>query len=188
MEPTMETSYCENCDKKVASRIVEREIELLVRGEPTKVLARVRICDSCGEECYDEELENTLFKTAYDLYRRRHNIVFPEEIRAIREKYGLSQRGLAVLLGWGEITIHRYEGGSIADEAHNQLLHLLKYPENMLRIVEMNGCRLPASSLKKLRAKLDEILCKTAVADKPKRIVSRKGPKGRTQPTKKTRA
>jgi putative zinc finger/helix-turn-helix YgiT family protein len=139
------------------TRIVEREIELPVKGEPTKIKAKVRICDECGGECYDEELENALFKDAYDLYRQRHNIVSPEEIRAIREKYGLSQRGLAALLGWGEVTIHRYEGGSIADEAHNQLLHLLKYPENMLRIAQMNADRLSASARKKLLAKLGEL-------------------------------
>ena len=184
----METFYCEKCDKKVPSQVVERQIELPVKGEPTKVLAKVRICDSCGEECYDEELEEALFTAAYDIYRQRHNLIAPSELQQLREHYGLSQRSLAALLGWGEVTVHRYENGSLPDEAHNQLLHLLKYPENMLRIVEMNGCRLPPSSLKKLRAKLDEIFCKTAVADEPKRIVSRKSPKGRTQPTKKTRA
>jgi len=160
----MEKHYCEKCRKRMPSRITKRQITLPVKGEPTTVEAKVRICDDCAEECYDEELENALFTAAYDLYRSRHNIMSPGEIRAMREKYGLSQRGLAALLGWGEVTVHRYEGGSIADEAHNQLLHLLKYPENMLRIAQMNGERLPASARRKLFARLEELVGKGAKA------------------------
>jgi transcriptional regulator with XRE-family HTH domain len=90
--------------------------------------------------------------------------MFPSELKAMREHYGLSQRSLAALLGWGEVTVHRYENGSLPDEAHNQLLHLLKYPENMLRIAQMNGERLPASARRKLFARLEELIGKDAKA------------------------
>lgn len=35
----------------------------------------------------------------------------PEEIKKIREQYGLSQRSFAKLLNWGDKTICRYENG-----------------------------------------------------------------------------
>ena len=41
----------------------------------------------------------------------------PEEIEKIRKQYGLSQKNFARLLGWGDITIHRYESGAIQDDA-----------------------------------------------------------------------
>ena len=55
----------------------------------------------------------------------------PEEIKKIREQYGLSQRSFAKLLNWGDKTICRYENGSIQDKAHNSLLLFLREPENM---------------------------------------------------------
>ena len=159
--------YCDKCDKRVPSRIEVREEELPVKGEPTKVTCRVRICDICGNDCWDEELDSETLSAAYELYAQRHNIVSRSELKAIRDSYGLSQRSLALLLGWGEVTVHRYENGSLPDEAHNQLLHLLKYPENMRRIARMNGDRLPASSKKKLFARLEELGAENPEESKP---------------------
>jgi putative zinc finger/helix-turn-helix YgiT family protein len=156
--------YCDRCNKRVPAHVEEREEEFPVKGEPTKVLSRVRICSVCGNDIFDEELDSATLCMAFDLYRSRHNLMFPSELKAMREHYGLSQRSLAALLGWGEVTVHRYENGSLPDEAHNQLLHLLKYPENMLRIAQMNGERLPASARRKLFARLEELIGKDAKA------------------------
>jgi hypothetical protein len=39
--------------------------------------------------------------------------------------YGLSQTTFSRWLGWGDITVHRYESGSPQDSAHNETLMLL---------------------------------------------------------------
>ncbi len=65
------------------------------------------------------------------------------EIKAIRESYGLTQRSFSTLLGMGEVTIHRYENGSIPDEVHNQLLHMVQSPWNMNMILKMRSKHLP---------------------------------------------
>jgi DNA-binding transcriptional regulator YiaG len=69
----------------------------------------------------------------------------PAEIVSLRETYGLTQRGLSNLLGMGEVTIHRYENGSIPDEANNQLLQMLQDPWNMQRLLKERGSQLPRS-------------------------------------------
>ena len=66
------------------------------------------------------------YKKAYKKYRTIHNLLNPEEIKSIREKYDLSQNEFSNLLGWGEKTICRYENGAIQDNVHNDLLKLLK--------------------------------------------------------------
>jgi len=170
----MDKYYCGTCDTRRTGRVVERELELQVKDELIRFIPKIRICDECGGECYDEELEQALFIEAYDIYRRHHNLIMPQELKELRENYGLSQRSLAALLGWGEVTVHRYENGSLPDEAHNQLLHLLKYPENMLRIVRMNGSRLPAASRKKLLARLEVILGDLEAIDRPKKTVPKR--------------
>ena len=151
-------NYCETCNKRVPTRIGKHEEELPVRGEPTRIVAEVRVCEVCGSVCYDEELDSASMSAAFDIYRRKHNIIFPDEIRTTREKYGLSQRGLAALLGWGEATIHRYESGSIADESHNLMLRMIEDPVNMKRIFNQYRDRLPPSKQRRLDARLNELL------------------------------
>lgn len=47
-----------------------------------------------------QELDSATLVSAYNEYRRRHKLLLPEEIKKIREQYGLSQRSFAKLLNW----------------------------------------------------------------------------------------
>lgn len=123
--------YCEECGKEVETKIITKKETYEVYGEQIEVNARILVCAECGEEFYCEELDNTTLVNTYNEYRRRHKLLLPEEIKEIREQYGLSQRGFAKLLNWGDKTICRYENGSIQDKAHNSLLLFLRKPENM---------------------------------------------------------
>lgn len=123
--------YCEVCGKEVETKIITRKEIFNVCGEDIEVEARVMICADCGEELFNEELDSATLICAYNEYRRRHKLLLPKEIRRIREQYGLSQRGFAKLLNWGDKTICRYENGAVQDKAHNSLLLFLREPENM---------------------------------------------------------
>jgi len=41
----------------------------------------------------------------------------PYEIRELRKRYGLTQKELSLLLGWGSVTMSRYENGALQDVA-----------------------------------------------------------------------
>ncbi|MEW6046801.1 MAG: helix-turn-helix domain-containing protein [Bacillota bacterium] len=51
----------------------------------------------------------------------------------LREKYGPSQQQLAKLLGWGRVTVQRYEKGSLQDIARDLLLRQLEDPQFIRR-------------------------------------------------------
>lgn len=123
--------YCEECGREVETKIITKKESYDVCGERIEVEAQILVCAECGEEFYCEELDNATLVTAYNEYRRRHKLLLPEEIKKIREQYGLSQRSFAKLLNWGDKTICRYENGSVQDKAHNSLLLFLREPENM---------------------------------------------------------
>ncbi len=123
--------YCEKCGREVETRIITKRESYDVCGEAIEVDAQILVCVECKEEFYSEELDNATLVWVYNEYRRRHKLLFPEEIKRIREQYGLSQRSFAKLLNWGDKTICRYENGSIQDKAHNSLLIFLREPENM---------------------------------------------------------
>lgn len=123
--------YCDECGKEVETKVVTKKECYDVCGEQIEVEAQVLVCADCGEELFCEELDSATLVSAYNEYRRRHKLLLPEEIKKIREQYGLSQRSFAKLLNWGDKTICRYENGSIQDKAHNSLLLFLRNPENM---------------------------------------------------------
>ncbi len=127
----MMMDYCEVCEKEVETKVITRKETFNVCGEDIEVNAQIMVCADCGEELFNEELDSKTLICAYNEYRRKHKLLFPEEIKRIREQYGLSQRSFAKLLNWGDKTIHRYENGAIQDRVHNSLLLFLREPENM---------------------------------------------------------
>lgn len=142
--------YCDECGKEVETKIISKKEAYDVCGEVIEIDAQVLVCADCGEEFYSEELDNATLFCAYNEYRRRHKLLLPEEIKKIREQYGLSQRSFAKLLNWGDKTICRYENGSIQDKAHNSLLLFLREPENMKTFLTENEVALNARQLNKL--------------------------------------
>ena len=94
---------------------------------------------------------------AYNEYRRRHKLLQPEEIKEIREQYGLSQRSFAKILNWGDKTVHRYENGSLQDKAHNSLLLFLRNPENMKAYLAENEVPIGGRQKEKLLEKIGEL-------------------------------
>ena len=89
--------YCEECGREVDTRILIKRESYIVCNETIEVDAQILTCAECGEEFYCEELDNATLVTAYNEYRRKHKLLLPEEIRKIREQYGLSQRSFAKL-------------------------------------------------------------------------------------------
>ena len=119
-----------NCKHKEFD-IISKEETYTVKGETITIIARVKVCRTCKEELFDMRLDSENLKKAYDIYRKRHNIMMTEEIIALRKKYGLSQRDFANIIGCTQATVVRYEKGAIPNETYNNILKLLANPDNM---------------------------------------------------------
>lgn len=83
------------------------------------------------EYYYDEELEdyytdvklgNENLRKIRNEYRRLNGLLKDFEIKRIRDKYDLSQKDFALLLGFGEVTITRYESKTVQDMAQNEII------------------------------------------------------------------
>ncbi len=62
-----------------------------------------------------------------------------EVVKAVRAKYGLSQRSFATLLGIGEATMVRYEQGAVPSRANANLILAAEDPHFMKGCIERNG-------------------------------------------------
>ena len=130
---------CPVCFKKTAWKEISGKENIEVRGERFEVKVRYYKCPACGEEF--ERLTDPIdpLDQAYRLYRKKHNMMQPGEIRALRKKYNLTQKELARILGWGDVTLSRYENGALQDESHDNLLHLCKNPDNLFILIQKNA-------------------------------------------------
>jgi len=156
----IEKRYCPKCNKMTGSQVTSKEEIFNVKGADIKIMSSIAICNECKEEVFVEELEKTNLRNAYMEYRKLHDLLTPMQIIEIRERYGLSQRSLSKLLGWGEITIHRYESGSLQDEAHDEVLKLISKPENLLEIYERQSHLLAPYISEALKKRVDNLVKK----------------------------
>lgn len=118
--------HCEQCGREVASQTVQRPETFDVFGEePVEIEATVTVCPECGSQLHDEALDDANFRRAYDIYRMRHDVPSPDQIRALRERLRLTQKALGRILGYGEVVVRRYETGAVPNNAHTQPLRLL---------------------------------------------------------------
>jgi putative zinc finger/helix-turn-helix YgiT family protein len=152
MEPT-----CLACGTDCEPVLEERVEEYAVRDEKIRVLARVRVCATCGTDLPDDELDEQTLASAFAEYRRLHGLSTPEEMKSLRAQYGLGVRPFSLLLGWGELTLFRYETGSIQDDAHESQLRLAYKPENIRTLAEINGHKLTPRQLETLQGHLASI-------------------------------
>lgn len=133
---------CPLCDAVHVVEVRERTATMMVKGQQVSYQEVFYFCCNSEEEeneftpagIYTENLHR-----ARDAYRRTAGLLTTEEIKAIRRTYGLSQSDMANLLGWGEVTITRYETKSIQDEAHDNMLRIVRdNPMETLTILEKN--------------------------------------------------
>ncbi|MEL6671966.1 MAG: type II toxin-antitoxin system antitoxin SocA domain-containing protein [Bacteroidota bacterium] len=89
-----------------------------------------------GDEFTTEAQDALVLKQAHNLYRSKYHIPFPVEIKAIREKYGLSALKMAEVLDFGVNSYRQYEQGEIPSLANAKLIRLAGEPSQFLRFLE----------------------------------------------------
>jgi len=147
---------CPNCEKISELEHIITIEELNVRGEIIKVEVEYYKCAECGEEFENPSSKDDSLEKAYREYRRKHGMIQPEEIREMRKLYGLTQKELSNLIGWGGATLSRYENGALQDDAHDRVLQLVKNPENLNRLITKNESLLPEKKRNRLLSELSD--------------------------------
>ncbi len=116
--------YCPYCRKEVEYEIEKRDVEEF-KGIKINTYENVAICKECHQDLYVNDIENENNKRIYELYRKEANIIKPQDIISLREKYNISQRELTAILGFGKMTINRYERGGVPTKSQSDYIKLL---------------------------------------------------------------
>ena len=103
--------------------------------------------DIINEYYVDVSLGNENLKRIRNEYRRLKKLLTDNEIKEIREQYNLSQRDFSIILGFGEVTITRYESKTVQEKSHDEIIRQSRNPKVFLeylrnnkdKYIELNG-------------------------------------------------
>lgn len=88
---------------------------------------KLTVCGACAERFYTHEQALASSRARAGALRRHEGLLAPDQIRAIRERYGLTQDALERLLRVGPKTVVRWERGTVCQSAAvDTLLVLLR--------------------------------------------------------------
>ena len=79
-------------------------------------------CKKCGEKVHPVSIGKINEISKYDAYKKLMGLLTSREIIDIRKENGLSQTGLAKIIGCGEKNIARYENGAIQTKMIDRLI------------------------------------------------------------------
>lgn len=147
---------CAYCSGKAKLHRTEKAIEY--KKEQFTVVEHFYKCNKCGEEFTTRETDSISISQAYDQYRKKYNIPFPEDIAAIRNEYGLSGSSMATVLGLGTNSYTNYENGEMPTQALSNLIRSAKNPTVFLEMLNSAQDKIPKTAFEKAKQKIQVLL------------------------------
>ena len=121
------------------------------RKENYTVHARYYVCEDTGEKFTTTEQDELKFNELYGQYRVRHGIPFPEEIKATREKYGLSLAAISKILGFGINQYANYENGQVPSEKKKKMILAARNKDFMVSLLDSSREQFSETEYTKIR-------------------------------------
>lgn len=141
---------------KSLSEVRSRKVEVNVKGSII-LYEENYVLDENGNEIFDRDIEIENDKRLYDIYKSKNNLLTTDEIKKIREKYNLNQKEYALVIGVGEITVHRFEKGSVQTEAVDRIMKLSNDPDNMHYLLMQNKGNVDKKLFNRLLKRIEEL-------------------------------
>lgn len=121
------------------------------RKENYTVHAQYYVCEDTGEKFTTTEQDELKFNELYGQYRVRHGIPFPEEIKATREKYGLSLAAISKILGFGINQYANYENGQVPSESNGKMILAARNKDFMVSLLDSSREQFSETEYTKIR-------------------------------------
>jgi len=120
-------------------RRMEPGVKITYRKEEYTIIHHYWLCTDSGERFTDGAMDDLDLGQVHNQYRERYGIPFPEEIKSIRDKYGVSASKMSEILGLGANSWRNYEAGEVPSVANGRLILAVKDPLEFIRQVEASS-------------------------------------------------
>ncbi len=159
---------CDNCLSK-ETYIDDYKHTYTVKGKEIEVTTKCRFCKKCGNQVYDEELDNITGNIVIAKYNEKYGLT-SESIIELRNKYNLSQELFAKVIGCAKKTLISYEKGtSIPNDTYSIVLKsLLSKPDIIDVLVEANKDEYSDKEYNKIKSKILEFIANNRYIEEEK--------------------
>jgi putative zinc finger/helix-turn-helix protein, ygiT family len=156
-----ESQFCSCGSDATEIRTETRKMEIL--GEKHEIPKEYYHCVSCGEEWVTPEQSKATTDKITAIKRRAQGFLAPQDIKALRERHGLTQKQAAIIFGGGDNAFSKYERGEIYPSAAMDKLMCLfnTIPEVKKRLIQQSDL---SDIEKAILLPTDDVIKNTAVA------------------------
>ncbi len=155
----IQNKLCLSCMEEHDVQVVALLEENIFNGKVVQYTAIYEYCENADEYTQTEEMIRINDITFKDAYKKQMNLLASSEIIEIRNIYDVSQKDLAIILGWGQATITRYEKYQVQDTAHDDVLRKIKEdPKWFLKLLERSKEWLSNKAYKKYHNRANSII------------------------------
>ena len=138
---------------------LQREKRMMdFRKESFQVQFQYYVCNDTGEQFTNDELDEANINQVYNQYRAKYGIPFPDEIKEIREQYGLAANKMAEILGLGINVYRNYEAGEVPSVSNGRLIQMVKDPGEFRRLIDYSKNEFTPDELEKIKKKINHAL------------------------------
>lgn len=146
---------CPICDSIHSIEKRKRLTQAIVKGEVVdyeEVYFLCPVSDEEENEFVSAEIMDENLLRARDAYRTLKGLLTSDEIAKIRDYYGLAQSDFSTMLGWGEVTVTRYESKTIQDETYDNIMRMAyENPMYALESIDKHKDRFSLERYNKIR-------------------------------------
>jgi len=132
---------------------------IIFRKESFEIAYHYYLCADSGEQFTVTALDEINMLQVYNQYREAHKLPFPEQIKALREKYGLSALKMSEILGFGVNMYRNYENGEVPSESNARLIQLANDPVKFMDLVTLSGIY-QGAEYETVRERIDQVINK----------------------------
>ncbi|GGK83251.1 type II toxin-antitoxin system MqsA family antitoxin [Rufibacter glacialis] len=127
--------------------ITERQ-SVPFKGETFEMDVETLVCVDSKKRFTTGEMDDKFVDTLHSLWRERYKVPTAQQLKAAREKLGLSLRRMSTLLGLGINQYRHYEAGKLPKPSHQLLLRLLVNEGALSYILALQCDKVPKKTLK----------------------------------------
>lgn len=139
--------------------VLKRALDTLAyKKENFEIVYHYYLCKDSGEQFTDDSLDMLNTTQVYNQYRNKYRIPFPEEMKQIKEKYGVSALKMSEILGLGANTYRLYENGEMPSVSNGRLILSIKEPSEFIKQVEASEHILNSKESAKYISRANSIL------------------------------
>lgn len=140
------------------ANLIKKMNVLNFRKNEFEITEHFYVCEKTKEEFTTSELDEININQVYNQYRDRFGLPFPDQIKSIREKYGVSAVKMSEILGLGANTYRLYEQGEVPSVGNGRLILNAENPETFKRNLISSEELINPKEFQKIYKKVDELI------------------------------